>query len=85
MSDLQLKILASSDIWHVDGTFYTSPKGYIQVFNIHAWYKNEMFYTGCILLEDKEALSYEIAFKKIIECAPVQLAPKVKLNKLNEN
>ncbi len=38
MSDIQLQILSSSVIWHIDGTFYTSPKGNLFKF-IKLFYK----------------------------------------------
>ncbi|CAF1374505.1 unnamed protein product, partial [Rotaria sp. Silwood1] len=70
-SEDDIKYLAYQKFWYADGTFYTSPSIFYQIYSIHAF--DEGLSTPCVyaLLSDKSEATYYDLFstlmKKIIE------------------
>ncbi|CAF4306646.1 unnamed protein product, partial [Rotaria sordida] len=66
-----IRYLANQKFWYTDGTFYTSPSVFYQIYSIHAY--DEGLSTPCVfaLLADKKEETYQNFFlvlkKKIIE------------------
>ncbi|CAF3851266.1 unnamed protein product [Rotaria sordida] len=66
-----IRYLANQKFWYADGTFYTSPSVFYQIYSIHAY--DEGLSTPCVfaLLADKKEETYQDFFlvlkKKIIE------------------
>ena len=78
-SENQLKILEASEQWHIDGTFYTAPKMFYQIYTISAWIHEEMFTCAHIMLPSKERDVYVVTLEKLREHAKarnITLAPK---------
>ena len=61
--------LENSPVWHVDGTFKTSPKLYYQMFNIHAWFRDEMYQCATFFLKTKEEKTYYRSLQQLKNCA----------------
>lgn len=58
-----IKALAQSNIWHIDGTFKTSPINFMQVYTIHAFLYDQFFPSAYIILQHKS----EITFLEVCE------------------
>ena len=52
-SPTQLKCLESSSVWHIDGTFKTSPQLFQQTFIIYSWLMDEMVPCAFNFLKNK--------------------------------
>ena len=70
--------LANQKFWYADGTFYTSPSIFYQIYSIHAY--DEGISTPCIyaLLADKKEPTYDGLFTKLFDkmkehCQTIQL------------
>lgn len=71
-----MKILGKCDVWLADGTFYSSPKGYRQMFIIHGYYFQKSLPLIYILMKEKTISIYSAIFSKlksIIENQPKQI------------
>jgi FLYWCH zinc finger domain/MULE transposase domain len=73
-----IRYLANQKYWYADGTFYTSPSIFYQIYSIHAF--DEGLSTPCVfvLLADKQEKTYDDLFTKLIAkmrelCQAVQL------------
>ena len=54
-------------------------KLYYQMFNIHAWFKEEMYHCVTIFLKNKHEEQYTKAFAKLKKESPFILNPNVSL------
>ena len=73
-----VRYLANQKFWYADGTFYTSPSMFYQIYSIHAF--DEGLSTPYIfaLLADKQESTYNGLFRKLFEkmrelCRTIQL------------
>ena len=64
-SDKQLRCLANSDIWFMDGNFKMSPPGFIQLYVIHASLGESSIPAVFAFLEKKNQASYDELFEAI--------------------
>lgn len=64
-SDNQIYCLGMSKVWHVDGTFKTSPNLFYRTFIIHGWYLNEMHQCVHIYLDKKTKSAYLECFNEL--------------------
>ncbi len=78
-ADWQLQLLAIAEFWYADGTFASSPKGWKQVYSIHAYINNQMFPCAHIILKNKSEESYTTMINELNSNASkhnIQLKPK---------
>lgn len=68
-SDVGLKILAKSTRWQCDGTFKVVPKGFKQLYGIHAYYKWQLYPCAFALLTGKDSKDYEQLIQHLKEGA----------------
>lgn len=73
-----IRYLANQKFWYADGTFYTSPSIFYQIYSIHTF--DEGLSTPCVfaLLADKKESTYEDLFTLLINkikeaCQIIQL------------
>ena len=66
-SDIELSILSKSKRWHIDGTFKCCPDLFNQVFTIHGWYQEHMYYAVTFLLIGKSTTIYVKALNNLIK------------------
>ncbi|KAG0435736.1 hypothetical protein DMUE_4566 [Dictyocoela muelleri] len=66
-TDRNLQILRKSNLWMSDGTFYSSPKEYSQVYIIYCNAFGKIIPTIYILMKSKSENAYSIVFNKIKE------------------
>ncbi|KAG0431886.1 hypothetical protein DMUE_5537 [Dictyocoela muelleri] len=62
-----LKIIEKCEIWMADGTFYSSPKGFSQVFIIHGIYFGVSLPLIYIIMKHKSQIAYINMWKEIIK------------------
>lgn len=67
---------ANSDVILVDGTFYTSPKHFYQLYTIHAFRAYTSIYIHCLLL-DKKTGTYVNMWRDILNLCKYNLIPKI--------
>ncbi len=58
-----IKLLAESTVLFADGTFFTAPQHFTQLFTIHTLYNNQMILLSYALLPNKEKRSYLRVFQ----------------------
>ncbi|KAG0438000.1 hypothetical protein DMUE_3363 [Dictyocoela muelleri] len=61
-----LNILSKSKVWLGDGTFYTAPKNYSQIYIIHGLYFGKILPLCYILMKNKREKSYKKIFDYFI-------------------
>jgi hypothetical protein len=81
VSDIGIKILSKSKRWHADGTFKVvpKPKGFYQLYIIHAYYKHVLLPCVYALLTGKDTRDYKYLILQLKEAAlnfGAELQPK---------
>jgi len=65
-SDRNLQFLSDSREWYMDGTFWTVPFLFMQLFSIHAFILDQQFPLLYVLLSNKRRETYERMFHMIM-------------------
>jgi hypothetical protein len=69
-SDVDLKTLATSQIWFADGTFKSAPREYSQLYSIHALVGHKSFPCAYALMSSRSCSSYSRLFAEIKRLRP---------------
>ncbi|XP_068245404.1 uncharacterized protein [Palaemon carinicauda] len=78
-SENNLRRLAESDIWFLDGTFKTCPKQFYQIYTIHYIFQGQILPVVYVLLPGKTTQIYSSMLKHLLSVAGakgIQLTPR---------
>ena len=65
ISEYGFRLLSQCERWHGDGTFFSAPEPFNQVYLIHAYKHNQMLLAAYVLLKKKTEETYKEMFKAI--------------------
>ncbi|KAG0420793.1 hypothetical protein EQH57_0001 [Dictyocoela roeselum] len=81
-----LDLLKKSKLWLLDGTFYTAPKGFSQIYIIYSEVFNKIVPLIYILMKSKTQEAYKMIFMEIrekIDCPPKMLIMDFEISVFN--